>query len=193
MLVKREREDELVAALGRATTELLGPDPRTSPDLARIVNAKHHARLARFMKDGQPAFGGETDEAELYVAPTVLQNVQPDSDVMTEEIFGPVLPVLPIDSIDEAIGFVNGRDKPLALYLFTRRRAVEDEVLARTSSGGACVNGTMLHTASPEMPFGGTGASGLGAYHGRHSFETFSHRKAVFTQGDEDFETVDAG
>ena len=102
---------------------------------------------------------------------------------MKEEIFGPVLPVLPVDSIEAAIEFVNQRDRPLALYLFTRRQNVEDEVLLRTSSGGVCVNGTMLHAASPEMPFGGTGASGLGAYHGRHSFETFSHRKAVFTQG----------
>ncbi len=190
VLVKREREDELVAALARATTALLGEDPRTSPALGRIVNERHHARLARLIKDGRPAFGGEVDTEDLYVAPTVLQDVRLDSDVMKEEIFGPVLPVLPVDSIDEAIEFVNERDKPLALYLFTGQQTVEDEVLSRTSSGGACVNGTMLQTASPEMPFGGTGASGVGAYHGRHSFETFSHRKAVFTQGSESFEAV---
>lgn len=186
VLVKREREEELVAALARVTKELFGTNPRTSADLGRIVNRHHHARLARLMKDGRPAFGGEADEADLYIAPTVLQDVRPDSGVMKEEIFGPVLPVLPVDSIDEAIEFVNQRDKPLALYVFTRRQEVEDEVLSRTSSGGVCVNGTMLHTASPEMPFGGAGASGLGAYHGRHSFETFSHRKAVFTQGSRD-------
>ena len=183
VLVKREREEELVAALARVTEELFGTNPRSSADLGRIVNERHHARIVRLMKDGRPAFGGEAEQAERYIAPTVLQDVAPDSDVMKEEIFGPVLPVLPVDSIEEAIEFVNQRDRPLALYLFTCRQNVEDEVLLRTSSGGVCVNGTMLHAASPEMPFGGTGASGLGAYHGRHSFETFSHRKAVFTQG----------
>ena len=186
VLVKREREEELVAALARVTEEFFGTDPRSSADFGRIVNERHHARIARLMKDGRPAFGGEAEAADRYIAPTVLQDVAPDSDLMQEEIFGPVLPVLPVDSIGEAIEFVNRRDRPLALYLFTRRQEVEDEVLTRTSSGGACVNGTMLHAASPEMPFGGTGASGLGAYHGRHSFETFSHRKAVFTQGGRD-------
>ena len=186
VLVKREREQELVAALARVTEEFFGTDPRSSADYGRIVNERHHARIARLMKDGRPAFGGGAEAADRYIAPTVLQDVPPDSDLMKEEIFGPVLPVLPVDSIEEAIEFVNQRDRPLALYLFTRRQKVEDEVLSRTSSGGVCVNGTMLQAASPEMPFGGTGASGHGAYHGRHSFETFSHRKAVFTQGGRD-------
>ena len=135
------------------------------------------------MKDGVPAFGGELDPDQNYVAPTVLRDVSPDSAIMQEEIFGPILPVLSVDSIDEAIDFVNKRDKPLALYLFTKDSAVENEVLERTSSGGACINGTLLHIMDARMPFGGVGPSGMGAYHGRHTFETFSHRRSVLTRG----------
>ncbi len=117
------------------------------------------------------------------MAPTVLRNVSPDSALMQEEIFGPVLPVLSVKSMDEAVDFVNQREKPLALYLFTESKQVEDDVLSRTSSGGACVNGTLLHIMDPRLPFGGVGPSGSGAYHGRHTFETFSHRKSVLTRG----------
>ncbi|MGI9591334.1 MAG: aldehyde dehydrogenase family protein [Myxococcota bacterium] len=183
VLVKREREDELVEALARCVKEFYGDDPQQTEDYARIVNERHRQRVARLLKDGKPAFGGETDENDRYVAPTVLRDVSPDSNVMQEEIFGPVLPVLPIDSIDEAVAFVNERDKPLALYLFTGDREVEEDVLARTSSGGVCVNGTILHLASPELPFGGVGPSGMGTYHGRFSFETFSHKKSVLSRG----------
>jgi aldehyde dehydrogenase (NAD+) len=183
VLVMREREDELVEALADCVAEFYGDDPQKTDDFARIVNERHHRRVSRLLKDGTPAFGGETDESDCYVAPTVLREVSPDSDVMREEIFGPVLPVLPIDSIDEAVAFVNERDKPLALYLFTRNDRVEEDVLARTSSGGVCVNGTILQLASPNLPFGGVGPSGMGAYHGRHSFETFSHRKSVLSRG----------
>ena len=150
---------------------------------ARIIDSRHHARVARLLKEGKLAFGGEVDAANCYIAPTVLRDVSPDSDVMREEIFGPVLPVLPVDTIDEAVDFVNRRDKPLALYLFTRRHSVQEEVLSRTSSGGACVNGTMLHAASHQLASGCVGSSCMGAYHGHHSFETFSHRKSVLTKG----------
>jgi aldehyde dehydrogenase (NAD+) len=102
---------------------------------------------------------------------------------MKEEIFGPILPIRKVKSIDEAVEFVNERDKPLALYLFTGSRDVEEDVLRRTSSGGACVNGTLLHIMDPRMPFGGVGPSGTGSYHGRHTFETFSHRKSVLSRG----------
>ncbi len=183
VLVKREREEELVEALAESVREFYGEDPRQSADFARIVNLRHHERVAKLIRDGRPAFGGEADASERYVAPTVLRDVAPDSEVMKEEIFGPVLPVIPVDSIDEAIGIVNGRDKPLALYVFTRRREVEEDVLARTSAGGVTVNGTILHLGSPDLPFGGVGPSGMGAYHGRFGFETFSHRKSVLSRG----------
>jgi aldehyde dehydrogenase (NAD+) len=182
VLVKREREDELVEALAETVQEFYGEDPQKTGDYARIVNERHHQRISRLIGDGKPAFGGQADESDRYVAPTVLREVSADSDVMKEEIFGPVLPVLPVDSIDEAVEFVNARDKPLALYLFTRNAEVEEDVLARTSSGGVCVNGTILQLASPALPFGGVGPSGMGAYHGRFSFETFSHRKSVLSR-----------
>ena len=182
VLVHRDREEELIEALQSCVTEFYGDDPKASPDFARIVNERHHRRVARLIKDGTPAVGGECDEADCYVAPTVLRGVSAESAVMAEEIFGPVLPVLPIDDVEEAIAIVNKGEKPLALYLFTRNAKVENEVLSRTSSGGVCVNGTILHLMNPGLPFGGVGESGMGAYHGRHSFETFSHRKSVLTR-----------
>ena len=123
--------------------------------------------------------GGIVDGAERYVAPTLLRNVRPDAPVMQEEIFGPILPVLTVPDMERAIDLVNEREKPLALYLFTRNAELEQRVIARTSSGGVCVNATIWHIANPNLPFGGVGESGLGAYHGRHSFEVFSHRKSV--------------
>jgi acyl-CoA reductase-like NAD-dependent aldehyde dehydrogenase len=183
VLVHSSKEAALVEALERCVHEFYGDDPKTSPDYARIVNQRHHQRLSTLMKDGVPAFGGELDPDQNYVAPTVLRDVSPDSAIMQEEIFGPILPVLSVDSIDEAIDFVNKRDKPLALYLFTKNSEVENEVLERTSSGGACINGTLLHIMDARMPFGGVGPSGMGAYHGRHTFETFSHRRSVLTRG----------
>jgi len=182
VLVHRDREEELIEALQSCVTEFYGDDPKASPDFARIVNERHHRRVSRLIKDGTPAVGGECDEADCYVAPTVLRGVSVESTVMSEEIFGPVLPVLPIDDVEEAIAIVNKGEKPLALYLFTRDAKVENEVLSRTSSGGVCVNGTILHLMNPRLPFGGVGESGMGAYHGRHSFETFSHRKSVLTR-----------
>jgi aldehyde dehydrogenase (NAD+) len=183
VLVHEEREEELVEALGRAVRQFYGDDPHATADYARVVNPRHHRRVVGLMKDGVPAVGGQSDESDCYVAPTVLRGVSPDSAAMSEEIFGPVLPVLPVKGIDQAVDFVNRREKPLALYLFTRSRAVEEDVLARTSSGGACVNGTILHLMNPDLPFGGVGPSGMGAYHGRHSFETFSHRRSVLSRG----------
>ena len=183
ILVHESKEAELIEGLRGVLREFYGDDPKATPDFARIVNHRHYERVATLIKDGTPAIGGETDAEQRYIAPTVLRDVSPDADVMQEEIFGPVLPVLTIRDVDEAIGFVNERDKPLALYLFTEDDEVEERVLAETSSGGACVNGTIVHITDPRLPFGGVGPSGTGAYHGRHTFETFSHRKGVVTRG----------
>ncbi len=183
VLVQRDREDELVHELEVATRSFYGDDPKTTPDFARVVNGRHHERLSKLLESGRPAFGGEADAEQNYIAPTVLQGVSPDAPVMQEEIFGPILPVLPVDDMDEAIAFVNQRDKPLALYVFSRNEEVQRKVLERTSSGGACVNGTVMHIMDTRVPFGGVGPSGQGAYHGRHTFETFSHRKAVLKRG----------
>jgi aldehyde dehydrogenase (NAD+) len=183
ILAHEDVEPELVAALERTVKEFYGDSPRTSPDYARVVNRRHHQRLTALLKDEEVAFGGEVDEEDCYIAPTVLRNVKRDSAVMQDEIFGPILPVLKVRDVDEAISIVNEGEKPLALYVFTDESATEDSVLERTSSGGACVNGTIVHISDARLPFGGVGPSGMGAYHGRHTFETFCHRKSVMTRG----------
>ncbi len=182
VLVHESRERDLIAALAKTVREFYGDDPKRTPDYGRIVNERHHRRLSLLLKDGEVALGGQVDEAERYIAPTILRNVAADAPVMTEEIFGPILPVLAVRSIDEAVRFVNARPKPLALYVFSKDPKVGEDVLARTSSGGACVNATIWQLANPNLPFGGVGPSGMGAYHGRSSFETFSHRKSVVTK-----------
>jgi aldehyde dehydrogenase (NAD+) len=183
ILVHEAIENELLGRLKQTVRKFYGDDPRSSPDYGRVVNARHHRRLTALLPgSGEIVTGGEADEPERYLAPTILGNVSPDAPVMAEEIFGPILPVLRVKSIDEAITFVNARPKPLALYLFTQDGEVQRQVLERTSSGGALVNHISLHVGVPSLPFGGVGASGMGAYHGRASFETFSHRKSVLVK-----------
>lgn len=182
VLVSEGREGALVEKLDEAIRSFYGEKPRETSDYGRIVNERHHRRLTAYLADGEVAIGGEADESERYIAPTVLRHVDPSAPVMQEEIFGPILPVLPVRDVDEAISFVNAREKPLALYVFSEDAGVEEKVVERTQSGGVCVNATIWHIANPNLPFGGVGASGMGAYHGRSSFETFSHRKSVVTK-----------
>ncbi len=180
VLVDREVEQPLLDLLALTVRSFYGNDPRTSPDYGRIVNDRHFSRLAGLLASGgEPVVGGDADPSDRYIAPTVLTAVDSDAPIMREEIFGPLLPVLPVDDVDEAIDFVNERDKPLALYVFSDVDSVADRVIASTSAGGVAVNATVLHLAVPGLPFGGVGASGMGAYHGRAGFETFSHRKSV--------------
>ena len=182
ILVQESVKDAFIARLKASIQALFGDDPSTSPDYPRLVNERHFDRVAGLMSGGEIAIGGETDRASKYIAPTVLTGAEPDAAVMREEIFGPLLPVMTYGSIDDAIRFINARPKPLALYLFSKSGQIHDEVIARTSSGGACINDVVMHLAIPELPFGGVGASGMGAYHGRTSFETFSHAKSVLTK-----------
>jgi aldehyde dehydrogenase (NAD+) len=173
-------EDDLIKRMQKTVVEFFGEDPRESPDFGRIVNARHHRRLMKLLPgSGKLVAGGAGDEKERYVAPTILREVPADSPVMADEIFGPILPVLKVKDIGHAISFVNARPKPLALYLFSRDERAQYRVLEETSSGGVTINHTLLHVAVPSLPFGGVGASGLGSYHGKASFETFSHRKSV--------------
>lgn len=181
-LVARAVTAPLVERIGRAVTAFYGADPKESPDYSSIVNEAHFRRVEALIRDGTPVVGGDVDAEQRYIAPTVLEDVALDAPVMTDEIFGPVLPIVPVDDIDEAISFVNQRPHPLALYVFTHSDDTQERVLAHTTSGGAAVNATMLHLAVPDLPFGGVGASGMGAYHGRASFETFTHRRAVLTK-----------
>jgi aldehyde dehydrogenase (NAD+) len=178
-LVDRAVVDDLVAALGRTVQRFYGRDPRRSTDFGRIVNDHHLARLQGLLAGGRAVIGGEVVAAERYVAPTVLVDVDLDAPVMQDEIFGPILPIVPVDDIDAAIAFVGERPKPLALYVFAGDEAVVDRVIEHTSAGGVTVNGTLHHVTSPYLPFGGVGDSGMGTYHGDASFDVFTHHKPV--------------
>ncbi|WP_290787935.1 aldehyde dehydrogenase [Exiguobacterium sp. UBA7533] len=145
----------------------------------KIVSDDHLNRLSNYLTQGTIEFGGQVDPETRKMAPTVMTGVATDAPLMQDEIFGPILPVLTYREIEEVITFVNDRDKPLALYLFTENKAIEHRVLERISFGGGCVNDTLMHVAQHHLPFGGVGASGMGGYHGKYSFETFSHRKGI--------------
>jgi aldehyde dehydrogenase (NAD+) len=179
VLVHDHVHDALVNRMVSTIREFYGDDPKQSPDFARIVNERHHARLTRLLDNTDVVTGGETDVSDRYIAPTILKNVKEDDAVMQEEIFGPILPVISVPSVDSAMGFVNRHAKPLALYVFAGDEAAQDRVLSGTSAGGTVLNHVWLHYSVPELPFGGVGESGMGAYHGRQSFETFSHRRSV--------------
>jgi aldehyde dehydrogenase (NAD+) len=182
VLVEAAAENALLGALLRAVHDFYGETPRMSPDYGRIVNQRHHDRLTALLDAGgfeATIVGGHGDRSSLYIPPTVLAGVKPDAAVMQEEIFGPILPVLAIDDVDAAIRFVNERDKPLALYVFSCDERSIEKVVGQTSSGGVCINETLIHCAVPELPFGGVGASGMGSYHGRWGFDTFTHVKPV--------------
>jgi aldehyde dehydrogenase (NAD+) len=184
VLVHEDVHDQLLAALGSAVRTFYGDDPRRSRDYARIVNDRHFARLEGLLDGGgyqSVVIGGERDPGDRYVAPTVLDGVRDEAPLMAEEIFGPLLPVIKVRSLDEAIERVNGGDKPLALYAFGSKDAT-DRVVERTSSGGVGVNCTLMQLSVPALPFGGVGESGMGSYHGRRSFDTFSHVKPVYAR-----------
>lgn len=176
LLVHKDIQAEFLRLLQQEFTDLLGADPQESPHFARIVSDRAFERLRGYLKDGTVYCGGRNDPATRYFAPTVLTGVKPDAPVMQEEIFGPLLPVLPFGTLDEALGFVRAREKPLALYYFG---SSGERVLHATTSGGACINDTVMHIANSRLPFGGVGRSGMSAYHGYDSYRAFSHRRAV--------------
>jgi aldehyde dehydrogenase (NAD+) len=169
----------LTSALERAVSAFYGPDPSSSADYGRIVADRHVARLAGLLEGEHPAVGGTIGRAARYVAPTVVDGARLDSPLMSEEIFGPILPIVHVADLDEAIGVIRSRAKPLALYVFSSSREVERRLLRETSSGAVGVGVPSAHLLVPGLPFGGVGASGSGAYHGRRSFDTFTHEKAV--------------
>jgi aldehyde dehydrogenase (NAD+) len=166
-----EVKDELVAQLGEAIHEFYGDDPKQSPDYGRVINQRNFDRLAAFLDNGTVAVGGESDPEERYIAPTVLVDVPVESPIMQDEVFGPVLPVLEIDSIEAVIDWVNERPRPLGLYVFADDEDVVERILGATDSGDACVNDCAVHPLIPELPFGGVGNSGMGKYHGRWGFK----------------------
>ncbi|MGO8970318.1 MAG: aldehyde dehydrogenase family protein [Myxococcaceae bacterium] len=187
VLVPEELREKLVAELRTVVENFYGANPQTSPDFCRMIDDRAFGRLKGYVDaavrgGAKVAFGGESDAATRYLAPTVLVDVSVDAAVMQDEIFGPVLPVLTYKTAEEALAFVRARPAPLALYVFATSRREADRALDGTASGGACVNTTIFHLANPDLPFGGIGPSGVGNYHGRAGFRCFSHERAVLRQ-----------
>ena len=179
ILVVKGYEQALIGAIKKQLTKQYGADVKDSEDYGRIVNQRHYARLMSYL-DGQPiVHGGNSDESSRFIEPTLVLNPDLDSQIMQEEIFGPLLPIVSVDSIDAAIKFINERPKPLALYVFSNNKTTQTEVVEQTSAGSVCVNDGMMFMVNAELPFGGVGHSGMGSYHGKWGFDTFSHTKSV--------------
>jgi aldehyde dehydrogenase (NAD+) len=179
LLVHREVKEELLSAMKKYIRIFYGDKPCENEEFPRIVNEKHFERLKRLMEGAEIVTGGESNEKTLQISPTILNHVTWEDAVMQEEIFGPILPVLEYENIGEVIQMVNSHPKPLALYLFTGSRELEKKIVGSVPFGGGCINDTLVHLATSYMPFGGVGSSGMGGYHGKWSFDTFTHKKSI--------------
>jgi aldehyde dehydrogenase (NAD+) len=179
VLVWPEVKDAFVQHLAGAIRKFYGDEPKLSPDYGRVINRRNFDRLVGLLSSGTAVVGGESDPAELYIAPTVLVDVSPGSPIMQEEVFGPILPVLEIRSVEAVIEWVNSRPRPLGLYVFTEDFGMAERILDETESGDAAINDCTIHPLVPELPFGGVGNSGMGKYHGKWGFETFTNARGV--------------
>ncbi len=179
LLIDRSVKEEFLKLFTQTVENMYGTDPLENPNYGKIVNQKHFERLMGLMSREKLIYGGDSDPHRLRIAPAVMDHISREDAVMQEEIFGPILPVIEFDGIDQAIDFVLKGEKPLAAYLFTTSRQAERDFLTRLSFGGGAVNDTIMHMATSRMGFGGVGGSGMGSYHGRRSFETFSHEKNI--------------
>ena len=179
LLVHTNVYDDFLVALHKSVRQFFGENPQKSPDYPRIINERHFHRLSKMLDQGKILFGAEHDLHDLYIAPTVVTDLPDSSKLMQDEIFGPILPVFRVHDLDDAVARMRLLPKPLALYAFSGRDEVAERLVNETSSGGFAFNHTVVHLAAPELPFGGVGPSGMGAYHGRFGFDQFSHHKAV--------------
>lgn len=175
-------KEKFLKELQSAIVELYGEQPLENNDYTHIVSKKHYDRLCSFLNNGDTLIGGKTNELELVIEPTVLTKITWEDPVMEDEIFGPILPVLEYSSLSDIIDGIQHHPNPLALYLFTEDHKIQQEVLHSITFGGGCINDTVYHLASPHLPFGGVGTSGTGSYHGKASFDTFSHKKSILKQ-----------
>ncbi|KAF9235550.1 NAD-dependent aldehyde dehydrogenase [Melanogaster broomeanus] len=180
ILVQEDGMDTVVKALKEAHDEFYPSDPAASPDFSHIVNNSHFNRIKGLLDktSGTIAFGGQTDEAKLFIAPTVVHSVKGEDSLMSEELFGPILPVIPVKNLDEAIKFINDRDHPLALYVFSQDASFKNKVFDNTQSGSAVANDTLVHCALDGLPFGGIGPSGSGYHTQKYTFDMFTHLRA---------------
>ena len=179
LLVQKNIKSVLIEKLVTHVKAFFGENAQKSPDFARIVNDRQFDRLVGLLDEGKVLIGGNSDKSDRFIAPTLIEAVSPNSKIMAEEIFGPILPILEYDQLSEAIAFVNAHPKPLALYFFSRNKQNQERILQSVSFGGGCFNDTIMHLGNPELPFGGVGHSGMGSYHGKASFDIFSLRKSV--------------
>lgn len=181
VLAHQDIKEKLVAKMKEVIQSFYGASIQSNKDYGRIINQRQFDRLASILEQDKASivYGGGTDRADLFIEPTILDGVSWDSAAMSEELFGPILPVMEYRDIHEAIRMINAHPKPLSLYLFTENKALEDEVMSRVSFGGGCINDTIMHVSNPYLPFGGVGSSGVGAYHGKYSFDLFSHQKSI--------------
>ncbi|MBW4664214.1 MAG: aldehyde dehydrogenase [Chroococcus sp. CMT-3BRIN-NPC107] len=182
LLVNKAIKQELLVAVAKYIKEFFGDNPENSPDYARIIDDKQFSRLTNLLKVGEIVIGGEINAAQRYIAPTVIDNVLPNAAVMQTEIFGAILPVIAYDNLTDAIAIINQQPKPLAIYIFSRNKTLQQQVCSQTSSGGVCINDTLMQFGVSTLPFGGVGDSGIGSYHGKASFDTFSHHKSVLNK-----------
>ena len=178
LLVQKDIKEELLKKICAEIERQFGADPYESPDFGRMINGDAFARVSAYLSDGKIICGGKIREADRYIAPTLLDEVSPDAPVMRDEIFGPILPVLSFGEIREAMDFVIAREKPLALYYFTKDVRGAQKRIREMDSGGVCINDVVIHYGNPRLPFGGVGNSGTGRYHGKYSFDTFSRERA---------------
>lgn len=178
LLIHKEIYTDFVNSLKTAIKEFYGDDPLKSDSYARIVNKGHFKRLVGFLKGGNVS-GGRHDESQLYIEPTLIEDIDLQHPLMKEEIFGPILPLIKYSETEEALRTIRQQTKPLAFYVFTKNKKLQNTILEQMPFGGACVNDCVVHLANPNLPFGGIGTSGMGMYHGKYSFEAFSHKKSV--------------
>jgi aldehyde dehydrogenase (NAD+) len=178
LFIHRDVKDAFIVHFKKAITQMYGHDCKESPYYARIITKNAMERLKKLLQHGEIVCGGDVDDSQRYIAPTLIDKVQPDFPIMQEEIFAPILPMMEFDRIEEALDYVNAHEKPLAFYYFGTNRNAK-AALHATSSGGGCINDTLLHIANHHLPFGGVGNSGMGKYHGKESFLAFSNRRAI--------------
>jgi len=182
LFIHKNIKDRFIELLKKNIKEFFSDNPRESCDYCKIISERHFDRLIKLTKNGKILEGGETDRKSLYISPTIIDRLKFSDPVMQEEIFGPILPVFEFDALDDAVSYINKNPKPLALYYFSENRKNQEKVLKETSSGGGCINDVVTHVATPYLPFGGVGESGIGIYHGRKSFEAFTHYKSIMKQ-----------
>ncbi|XP_065369715.1 aldehyde dehydrogenase, dimeric NADP-preferring isoform X4 [Calliphora vicina] len=178
VLCSKEIQEQFIKEAKVILKEWYGDNVKDSPDLSRIINKTNFERLVSLMKHGKIAIGGNHNAAERFIEPTVIVDVKPEDPVMQSEIFGPILPIINVESAYEAIKFINSREKPLVVYVFSKSQKLVQEFIENTQSGGYCSNETIMHCGVDVLPFGGVGSSGMGSYHGKYGFDTFTHKKS---------------